>query len=54
MRVIPRYSVELPTCLSTNPLPVQRQYDLDTAEGRLAERLSRVVAHVPTVVAGEC
>ena len=30
---------------------LQSQYDLETAEERLAERLSRVVAHVP---AGEC
>ncbi len=30
---------------------LQSQYDLETAEERLAGRLSRVVAHVP---AGEC
>ena len=33
---------------------LQSQYDLETAEERLAERLGRVVAHVPTGAAGEC
>ena len=33
---------------------LQSQYDLETAEERLAERLSRVVAHVSTGAAGEC